>query len=253
MGCTIIKTDTKRVKNNLSSTDYNFVKEHYYANQNNLPNRIRDLFEQFLIDSVIQKTTADLKFIKITELNLKSLQVILPHCTKLRKLDLWKSHLGNQGAITIFSLFEYFPHLTFLCVADNHIGYEGIKILTGNFHYLQELENFQLHFNPFTPESTKLLAKKLKLLVNLKILYLDECEMGGDSLGKLIIAISHVKHIERVSMDYNYIGKTNCDLIVELLYNMKSLKRFSLLNCQINQETIEVLRVKYPGILFSFI
>lgn len=252
MGCTITKNDTNKIIKKRPSPNCGFIKEYYHTNQKALPSRIRDLFENYLNDSTTKKTTVDLKFIRITEFYLKSLQIILPHYTQLRKLDLWKTHLGSQGAISIFSLFQSFPHLMFLSVADNQIDYQGIKKLTKKFHILQELETLQLHFNHFTPESTELLACKLKILVSLKILCLDECEMAGESLGKLLVSISHVKNMERVSMDYNYIGKTNSDLIVELVHNMKSLKRFSLQNCQINQDIQEVLNVKYPGIIFTF-
>lgn len=252
MGCSIPKQKIRISTKQVVSTEFDLVKDFYKINQNLLPRRIRQLFENYLSKLSYESATADLKFISLTGIALKSLKLILPHYPNLQKLDLWKTHLKDEGLKLVSSLLIHFPNLKFLSIADNNIGYDGLWALTKKFGILQELENLQMHLNRFTPESTNLLADSLNDLQNLQILCLDECDMKGEELKKLIFTIGHIKNIEKVMIDYNVIGKNDDFFMVEVVSKMEKLRRFSLKQCDISENTQRSLKEARPDIIFTF-
>lgn len=255
MGCTNSKTVKPVIVEKAkltSSNEADKVREYYNANENILPNRIRELFQRYFMQQTSVASVIDLKFINLSGPQIKSLEVILPFFTQIRAMNLWKTKLGNEGCVVLAKLVHNFPHLSFLSLADNRITYQGLTAICDQFSNLKELEILELHVNPFDAEATHVLAIHIGKLSKLRILCLDECEMAGDSLKEFMLALPNIKELERISMDYNFFGEPVSNILVNVLNKLKKLKRMSVQHTGITPVIQEALRKVFPDILFTF-
>ena len=115
-----------------------------------------------------------------------------------------------------------------------------------------KLHTLELHVNPFDEQATVIFAQKLGYLAALKMLYLDECELGGESLAKLINALLKMNNLERISLDYNYFSEENLKLLKENSSKLRNLKRISLQHVEVNFDMQHELADSSPHVLFSF-
>lgn len=255
MGCTNSKTIKPVIvekPKDTSSNEVETVREYYNANENALPNRIRELFQRYFMQQTVVALVIDLKFIDLSGSRTRSLEIVLPYFTEIRAMNLWKTKLGNDGCAMIAKLFHNFPHLSFLSLADNRITCQGLLAISDNSSYLKELEILELHVNPFDAGATHVLSTFIGKLVKLRIIFLDECEMAGDSLTELILALPNVKELEKISMNYNFFGESAGNVLNNTVGKLKKLKRLSVQHTGITQTVKESLKKVYPDILFTF-
>ncbi|OMJ92602.1 hypothetical protein SteCoe_4612 [Stentor coeruleus] len=255
MGCTNSKTVKLAIVEKPKDTSVNevdHVKEYYNANENILPNRIRELFQRYFMQQTAVASVIDLKFINLSGVQIKSLEVILPYFTEIRAMNLWKTKLGNDGCIMLAKLFHNFPHLSFLSLADNRITYQGLSAISDNSSHLKELEIIELHINPYDSEATHVLSSFIGKLTKLRIICLDECEMAGDSLKDFVLSLPNAKELERISMDYNFFGESAGNVLSNVVGKLKKLKKMSIQHTGITQNVQENLRKVYPDIMFTF-
>ena len=257
MGCTSAKSIEEEADHNLksschSSDDVSFAKEHYTLHQSSIPDRIKVLYHHHIQNETTKILHIDLKFLNLSPVHFRHLDLILPYFTKITILNLWKTKLGNEGCITLSSHLHNFSSLEFLSLADNQITCTGIKPLAETFPVLIKLKTLELHVNPFDNLATLLLAQNLGYLGALKILCLDECGLGGESLGKLVNALLNMNSLERISLDYNFFSEENLKLLKENSKKLKNLKRMSLQNVEVNFDMQQEFTDSSPHILFSF-
>lgn len=247
-GNSTIKTssDQKKPKESIADPIRNFYKEY----ENSMPNRIKELFHTYFNGQAKLPFMIDLKFINLSNNHFTPLEVILPKFPELRRLNLWKTSLRNEGCIKLCETLINFPNLTFLSLADNGISLPGIQALTRQFVNLGSLEFLELHINTFQLQCCELLSANFIHLVQLKRITLDECELSGEGLEKIIKSLPDMKKLENISLDYNMFGERS-SLLIAMVNKLKNLKRISLQHSEITGVTQEALGKVYPDIIFS--
>ena len=254
MGCTVSDQTKAVICKTVKAKDKESdpVRKYLESNENNLPNRLKELFQKYFMDQVSTPLSVDLRFINLSGVQIKPLIFILPYLPQIQELILWKTLLNNNGCISLCKVIKHLPNLVALSLADNEISYPGVHALTEQFGNFPKLERLELHINQFGTESCTALAANFAKLHEIRVITLDECEMSGEGLVELINSLPLLKKLERVSMDYNYFGEESNNLLVGVINKMKKLKRMSLANAGVNLVTQDALKVVYPFILFTF-
>lgn len=91
-----------------------------------------------------------------------------------------------------------------LILKECGIDYEGMKILTAKFKYLDSLEVLNLDENHLTNESCLVLNEGLKFLSKLEELWLNHNDFDDIGFGYLIVQLSRLKRFHVISIYIYY-------------------------------------------------
>ncbi|OMJ69822.1 hypothetical protein SteCoe_32341 [Stentor coeruleus] len=231
--------------------NHDAVKEYFLENCEQMPKRIKDLFDYVLTSNCLELGKIDLKFLNLSGKRLRPVELVLPYFLHIQYLSLWKTSIGDAGCEIIAPCLEKLTNLNFLCLADNKITAIGMVFISSKFVFLKKLESLELHVNSLQGMGATSLSKSIFHLSSLKKIVLDECEIPNEAIIKLLEVLSKVNSLERMSLDYNQILDSGANLLLQLIPTMPNLKRIALQNAGISLGIQEKLKNSFPHLLFS--
>ncbi|OMJ74188.1 hypothetical protein SteCoe_26942 [Stentor coeruleus] len=245
------EVEVKPTSRSVQVKHHDSIKEFFLENCDQMPKRIKELYDRVLTSTSTEITKIDLKFLNFAGKRLRPIEVILPYFSHIVYLNLWKTSLGDSGCENLAPYFEKLTNLTYLSLADNRITAVGTIHICSKFVFLQKLESLELHVNTLQVAGAISLARSIFHLISLKKVVLDECEIPKEAIEELLTALSKLKNLERMSLDYNEIQDSGAKLLLKLIPSMLSLKRIALQNAGITTEVQDSLKTSFPHLLFS--
>ena len=94
---------------------------------------------------------ADVTGKKIGEAGVVVLARVLPQCTALTKLNLYRTQIGDSGCVALSNVLPQCPALSYLSLESNQIGDSGGVALSNVLPQCPALSELNLDDNPIGP------------------------------------------------------------------------------------------------------
>lgn len=153
----------------------------------------------------------------------KPLQTVVCGRNRLENgsMEAWAKFLAAHGSITTIRIYQ------------NGIRQEGVEhLLLNGLSKSPKLETLDLHDNTFTLQGTAALSKVLDKWDKIKEIAISDCLLstkGGEVLGKALLDVGKLEHLESLKLQYNEIDQKGLELLKKAIQvNMPNLKVLEL-------------------------
>lgn len=170
---------------------------------------------------------------------------LLRHLTLIESLDLSNTELGNAGASSLaFELYvafrsagelntEFLPRLRRLDLSSNHIGKNGIRVLSSALSLLPELQILDLSGNRLRNKGVKYLTYQMRAnstLIELNLANNQICISGSNHIAKWMRKTCRA--VTRLVLDHNPLTNNGINAITTaIMFRGVTMELFSICGC----------------------
>jgi Ran GTPase-activating protein (RanGAP) involved in mRNA processing and transport/predicted GTPase len=180
-------------------------------------------------------TKLDLGKSHIGDEGVKAVAAALARNNSLAHLDLWRNNIGAAGAKAVTAALARNNTLTLLNLERNNIGAEGAKAVAAALEK-NTLTQLNLSVNEIGEGGAKALAAALEHNNSLTQLNLWENNIGAEGTKAFAAALASNNTLTRLNLDRNNIGDEGAKAIAAALEHNNSLARLDLWRNNIGAE-----------------
>ena len=131
---------------------------------------------------------------------------IISHQPALVECDLSNITMGGAAFVDIRSALQKCKHIKELRLSSAGLKSSSMGLLASVLAGLSQLRDLDIRLNPICDEGFQLLSPGLQQCPQLRVLYLDACDLTGQVIALLTMVLLSMPQLEELSLSGNQIG-----------------------------------------------
>ena len=252
MGCVVNKTHLDAVCLN-TQMSLGELQKYYDSTKTQIKEKLKPCFGEVLEKKAKDKTELTIKFVHLNETQSEHLKIVLPFYVNLKSLELWKTHLGVEGARKLASALGYLKQLETLSLEDNQLHTEGLRVLSVPLNQLTCLQSLALYVNDIDTDGGKVLATVCQRHRKLQALCVSENHLGPEGVEALVSGLlACAGTLHSLELGYNRLQRQGGQHLLQVLPRLPVLEKVVLAGNEIGEGMERQLFRKAPNVHFYF-